>query len=321
MQFELVAVGPDDAAAIHDLSRRWETHWKVPIATSMDEIVEEFEDPHLDADLDTRGVWMDSRLAAVGYVQHTPSGERQERVFVGGRVDPEMRGNGIGRRLLAWQVERATEKLRSCDPAIPWFIRTHEWDWIDDALRLYGRFGFESVRWFQDMMRALEPPLRVEQPDGVELVAWDDAPGEEVRQLSNAAFADHWGSTPRDAAAWQHLMDSSTIRTDLSVVALVDGRPVGFSLNGHFADDEAVTGRRDGWIEVLGVAREWRRRGVASALIGRSLDGFRQAGFTHAMIGVDSDNPSGAAGLYSNLGFATMHRSVANQLRVPAVIP
>ena len=104
MQFELVAIGRQDIPAIHDLTRRWERHWNSPIATSESEVAETFDDPYLAPDLDTRGVWAGERLVAFGTVVHTPSGVRQERVFVQGLVDPDTRGNGVGRRLLAWQI-------------------------------------------------------------------------------------------------------------------------------------------------------------------------------------------------------------------------
>ena len=319
MQFELVAIGRQDIPAIHDLTRRWERHWNSPIATSESEVAETFDDPYLAPDLDTRGVWAGERLVAFGTVVHTPSGVRQERVFVQGLVDPDTRGNGVGRRLLAWQIERATEKLRMCDPSIPWYIRTGEWDWIDDALRLQRRFGLESVRWFEDMLRPLSAPLQVPRPSDVSIVDWTEVGSDELLRLSNESFADHWGSTPRDATAWEHLLSSSTVRTDLSFVATAGSQPVGYALNAFFGDDEEISGRRDGWIESLGVKKEWRRRGIAAALIARSLDAFRGAGFTHAMIGVDTDNPSGAAGLYQRLGFETLHRTVIGELRVPVI--
>jgi len=51
------------------------------------------------------------------------------------------------------------------------------------------------------------------------------------------------------------------------------------------------------------VRRPWRRRGLASALIVSALAGLRDAGMTEAMLGVDTENPSGALHLYESLGF------------------
>ncbi|CAN5783590.1 hypothetical protein BH23ACT5_BH23ACT5_08590 [soil metagenome] len=80
-----------------------------------------------------------------------------------------------------------------------------------------------------------------------------------------------------------------------------------------------MTGRVDGWIDHLGVVRDWRRKGLASALISASLGAFKSAGFSHAMIGVDRDNPTGASSLYRNLGFEPLHRTVTSELRIEPV--
>jgi len=46
-------------------------------------------------------------------------------------------------------------------------------------------------------------------------------------------------------------------------------------------------------------------------LIARSLVALRERGITNASLGVDADNPSGALGLYEDLGFAIEYRSMA----------
>lgn len=316
MGIEFTPLSSRDIDAIAELVRRWEAHWEVPMVTPRFEIEEVFGDPHLVAELDTRGAWVANRLRAVGLVQHTPSGERLERAFLVGKVDPEMRGRGIGRRLLAWQIERAAERLRTCDPGLPWCIRTHEWEWIGEAHRLFARFGLRPVRWFEELMRPLERLPEPAPPPDISIVPWDAAPSEEIRNVSNAAFADHWGSTPRDASAWEHMVGGQGMRTDLSYLAVDGDEVVGVCLNSHYPEDEAVTGRLDGWISHLGVIGSWRKRGVGEALIVRSLLAFRDAGFTHALLGVDADNPTGAAGLYRKLGFVPLHRSVTSELRI-----
>jgi len=46
-------------------------------------------------------------------------------------------------------------------------------------------------------------------------------------------------------------------------------------------------------------------------LIARSLARFRDAGLEDAMLGVDSDNPQGALGLYESIGFTVDQRSTS----------
>jgi mycothiol synthase len=111
-------------------------------------------------------------------------------------------------------------------------------------------------------------------------------------------------------------MGGSTTRLDLSRIALRDGRVVGYSINEHYPEDVEVTGRLDGWIANLGVRREERGRGVASALIAASIDAFRAVGFDHAMLDVDSANPSNAHELYRRLGFELDRTEVAHELTV-----
>lgn len=51
--------------------------------------------------------------------------------------------------------------------------------------------------------------------------------------------------------------------------------------------------------------RPWRRRGLASALLGRALVGLRDAGMTSAQLDVDTENENQALTLYERHGFVT----------------
>jgi len=72
-----------------------------------------------------------------------------------------------------------------------------------------------------------------------------------------------------------------------------------------------VLGRRRGWLESVFVRRPWRRRGLAQAIVARSLVVLRERGMDHAMLGVDADNPTGAVGVYERAGFVVAKRSTA----------
>ena len=48
----------------------------------------------------------------------------------------------------------------------------------------------------------------------------------------------------------------------------------------------------------------WRRQGVAPALLAASLRAARDDGLERVVLDVDSENPTGALGLYTGMGFA-----------------
>jgi mycothiol synthase len=315
-RLELRPVSIDDAPTIHALIRSAEVHDRFPLVTNLAEVEEYFAEPHFDPEHDARLALVDGEPAGWGRIWHAPSGEREERAYLSGTVDPRHRGKGVGTAVLEWQIERGTERLRAHPGDLPRHLRTIEYDWVSDALDLYRRHGFQEVRWMEELLRGLDAIPEVDSPDGVAIVAWNRAHDEAARVVKNTAFADHWGSTPTDAATWATWLEGHGTRLDLSFLALAGEEVVGYCLNEHYPDDEELLGRRDGWIGSLGVLREWRKRGVASALVVRSLRAFAGEGFTHASIGVDSDNPTGAAGLYRALGFEPQTRSITFQRTV-----
>jgi ribosomal protein S18 acetylase RimI-like enzyme len=72
--------------------------------------------------------------------------------------------------------------------------------------------------------------------------------------------------------------------------------------------DEVANRERDrkrGYTEHVFVRRPWRRRGLAKALLVRSLGVLKEEGVDEAELGVDSENDSGAYGLYERLGYVT----------------
>jgi ribosomal protein S18 acetylase RimI-like enzyme len=75
-------------------------------------------------------------------------------------------------------------------------------------------------------------------------------------------------------------------------------------------------GRRRAWTEDISTRREWRGKGVASALIAASLRQLAGLGFDEAALGVDLDNPTGALGVYQRMGYEVALRVTQFSRRV-----
>ncbi len=311
----------DEIGELHALLVAAQRGDDLPIVAHLDEVADWFDSPGITPRDDLRVIEIDGALVAYGTVDHSPAGKRLERAMVFGGVHPAWRGRGLGHMIVDWQCRRASQRLAGTDHALPAYTVTYVYDFEVSALQLLEAAGFQRDRVEHEVICPLRQLGPLPAIEGIEIRPWDSTDSEPVRLISNAAFADHWGSPPRSPAAWEHSLESNGCRLDLSLVAIdtATSEFVGFSLNGHYPDDQAVTGRLDGWIQNLGTVRSHRKRGIASALVGHSLHAFAGAGFDHAMLSVDTKNPSGAYGLYLNLGFELLHSTVTMRRTVRPV--
>ncbi|HSL30819.1 MAG TPA: GNAT family N-acetyltransferase, partial [Anaerolineales bacterium] len=67
--------------------------------------------------------------------------------------------------------------------------------------------------------------------------------------------------------------------------------------------------RKRGYTEFISVRRPWRKRGLARALIARSLRLQKELGMTESALGADSENLSGATRVYEDCGFRVTKRN------------
>ncbi|MDO8484308.1 MAG: GNAT family N-acetyltransferase, partial [Candidatus Limnocylindrales bacterium] len=125
------------------------------------------------------------------------------------------------------------------------------------------------------------------------------------------AFRDHWGHREQNEDSYRTTFARSELDTGLWVVAW-DGEQIAAVVeNWIWPAENQRLGVKRGWLERISVRRPWRRRGLGRALTAASLIRLREAGMAEAMLGVDSENPNGAFGLYEGLGFEVHSRSAA----------
>lgn len=250
---------------------------------------------------------VDGTMVALGWLSTRPDDDPPRRIFLAGAVHPGHRGRGLGHALLEWQLDVARGWQRETGGAAMAVMASAPPS-QDDARRLLAGAGFEPVRVFAELTRAL-PAAGALSPSkgipGITIERFSADRAEDVRLALNAAFAEHWGARPMKAGPWQSLLASASFRPDWSWVALEGPSEVaGFVLNS--AEPHPDHGPI-GWTDQLGVLPPWRGRGLGRALIVASLVAFEEAGLRMAGLGLDTQNPFGAPALYAALGYRRGH--------------
>jgi mycothiol synthase len=162
--------------------------------------------------------------------------------------------------------------------------------------------GYQPMRRFFEMIRhGLDRVDDVPLPSGLEVrpIAHDRASIRQVFDADVEAFRDHFGWVDGSETAFEEFVASPELDPDLWIVAFDGGEIAGAVRNGI----HGVGADRQGWLDAVFTRRQWRRRGLARALIARSLVLLRERGLDAAYLGVDATNPNEALGLYESMGF------------------
>ncbi len=239
----------------------------------------------------------------------TTDGYREYRLD--GVVDPAWRRRGIGRAVLAENERIAREHASAESPASP-VLGSWSWESQPGDRALLEAAGFEPERWFFDMVRpTLDGVGEVALPAGLEIRPVDVSQARDVWAADVEAFADHWGGFDHSEENLRRWLAAPSTDLSLWVIAFDGDEIAGGVVNSIDPDQNAALGVRRGWLNSVFTRRAWRRRGLATALVARSLAKLRERGMTSAALGVDADNPNGALGLYERLGFAVDQRAMA----------
>ena len=259
---------------------------------------------------------LDGQVVAVGRVDWADNRDGRSRDYrLYGTVDPAFRGRGLGTALLA-ELEHRSKANEA--------THTHDREAVLMSFAPAGRpaeellraNGYVPVRWFIDMVRPtldgiVEPPM----PAGIEMRPVTADQHERIWRANREAFRDHWGGSDESLEQLQRILTDPDTDTSLWLTAWDGGEVAGGVWNEIRPAENEALGIRRGWLNSVYTRRPWRKRGLASALINRSLTLLRERGMTSAILGVDADNPSGAFGLYGSAGFEVRDRFVA--LRKP----
>jgi ribosomal protein S18 acetylase RimI-like enzyme len=313
MGWELRTVVADDAEALAALTADIEADHPTNLQLGAAEVREILaEGPH-----HLEGAWDAGRLVGwCGYFWRAPHGAGQT-LWCFADAHPGQEGSGLLEALVARAAGAARERHRADAPDQPLVLVTRVSSGRDAALDTWRSAGFARERFRFTMLASLAgtpPPggLPGHLADDYELVTFDAADSELLREAHNAAFADYPNSTPTDPATWQGFMlDGSHVRHPLSFWcrSRADGAVASYVFTHEFA--APLSGRTDGreaYHPYLGTLPAHRGRGLAGALLRHALGALHEAGYARSSLEVDAENPTGALGLYEREGFVTISR-------------
>jgi mycothiol synthase len=303
---------PDDAEAmanLHNACHEVDHTFRMTPGEMRDEFDRFGENAHADSIGAFTG---DGELVALGWGLVPPSGTTENRAFVWLLVRPSIRGS-VEDALLDWIEDATVERLRSFADGLPMAMyRFDVYEWMMDEADLFQRHGFVPSRYFTENVRDLAEPIEAAPlSDDLEARPWSDEAVGDSLAVHNAAFVDHWGSQPIEREHWDTFYTNEFFQPQMSWVVYDGDTPVAYMQCSKYPHDWEDRGRTEAWIDGIGTIRSHRGRGVASALITMAMRSFRDDALEFAVLGVDSENPTGANRIYERLGFIPEKRMVA----------
>jgi mycothiol synthase len=282
---------------------------------------EEMDNPDIQLGKDMVAAFDGDEMVGYFCVYPRSATEEQHKIHMEGSVHPARRGQGIGSILAEAMLARAVEAHEEKHPDVPALYLLSGVS--DNAAQadLMARIGLSPERWSFVMRADLEEVADpAPMPDGLAIRKYDAGMADLLRETHNIVFTDHPNFTPWTDVMWkQWVTESRNFRPDLSFVvvdAAVPDRLAAYVQTNEYDAYFEATGKREAYVGKVGTRREYRGRGVASRLLQHCLVAYQQAGYDEASLDVDSENPTGALGVYQRAGFHVESKRTDYSLRV-----
>jgi GNAT superfamily N-acetyltransferase len=242
---------------------------------------------------------LDGGLAGSGLVNRSDTGN----AHVAPRVLPDKRGRGVGTALLEHLTAHALSQGYSR-------AGSHVAGDDDRSIAFAHRFGFEELR--RDVQQVLEVGASEARGiDGVEFVSLEA--NQDLLEAAYPLAQEGYEDMPiegLDISLETWLLEGGTL-PEGSFAALADGEIVGYAGLLRWADEPT---KAEHGLTV--VRRDWRRRGLASALKERQIEWAAKNGVRRLVTYTQTGNESMQA-VNARLGYVTTDVTVAFTRALP----
>lgn len=307
-----------DAAAIADLGNCWSQALLGVNSENVDNFRSLFQAPGFSLEEDTLLV-LNQDQQPVGYAELYDIQEPHVRMMCYAFVHPEHTHLGIGTYLVDWMVERAGRGVGRAPAGARVTLTEYLPAQEHAGAEILMRKGFQAVRAnFMMRIDMTNPPAPEKTPAGIQIRPINmETDFEEAVRVVRRSFRDHYGFVEEpfeySLGRWRHII-SHNPHFDPSLWFLaLDGEQVcGVCYCTPFTEEDPEMG----WVQTLGVLREWRGRGVGLALLQTAFTAFYLRGMVKVGLGVDAESLTGATRLYEKAGMRVFREYHAYELEL-----
>jgi mycothiol synthase len=219
-------------------------------------------------------------------------------VSVYGYVHPDFRSLGLGAFLISWGERWTRERMPSAPEKARVVVQHYVNTANEQAQRLLESFDYAPVRGIYVMETELdEAPPQPRWPEGISVRTF--VKNQDERPLFEAvedAFRDMWRRPRGTFERFVGMTETESFDPTLWFLATEGDELVGAILG------KTLTG--EGWIQVVGVRRPWRNRGLGLALLRHALGEYLRRGTSKVALSVDAESITGAPRLYGRAGMS-----------------
>jgi len=252
---------------------------------------------------------VDGQAIAYGRIWWTDQADGVRLYMPFGFLHPDWRGKGIGSAMWAAAEARVLAMAAGHPTGMPKLIQMQAFETEKACIALLERRGYQAVRYETHMVRDLSEPFpEAPMPPGLEIRPVKPEHLRHIYEASNEAFRDHWGAVDESEAEYQRQHEDKDFHPELWKVAWDGDQMAGAVHNFIDTDENEEYQRKRGYTEGICTRRPWRKRGLARALLVRSMQMFKEMGMTETALGVDSQNISGAFRLYDGVGYRKVNQ-------------
>lgn len=164
---------------------------------------------------------------------------------------------------------------------------------------LYKQAGYSVTRHSYRMEISLEHGApEANWPEGFSVRTMRPGEEERVYESQMTSFADTWMFEREPFELWSHwFLKDPAFDPSLWFLAEAGDELAGIALTRESENEPGL-----GWVRILGVVPEFRRRGLAQALLRHAFGEYARRGLRRVGLGVDAENPTGAVRVYECAG-------------------